>query len=202
MAWEPGTHVPWQIQKVQRCPEVVDFRALKFQKHPGSACQSSLKCGSFTINCTSLYHTTQLKKTIQRNVSLFLMPTTFISTLYYIILWVIPPSKDASHHQDDIPFLVGNPYLNLHLPLLLGRGRGTTQISTVFVHSMLAIKAWEQRSRCLDLASSAMAGTVEGQAKEITAPRRGHEILVRMELPELPSRELTCLYHHIYIISI
>ena len=149
-----------------------------------------------TVRVYTIQHNSKRRfKDIQRNVSLFLMPTTFISTLYYIILWVIPPSQDASHHQDDIPFLVGNPYLNLHLPLLLGRG--TTQISTVFVHSMLAIKAWEQRSRCLDLASSAMAGTVEGQAKEITAPRRGHEILVRMELPELPSRELTCLYHHI-----
>ena len=37
------------------------------------------------------------------------------------INWVIPlPSN--SHHQDYEPFLVGNPKLNLHLPLLLGGG--------------------------------------------------------------------------------
>ena len=68
------------------------------------------------------------------------------------------------------------------------------------IHSIPA-KAWEQRSRCLDFARSAMAGTVEGrQAEEITAPRRGHEIWVWMELPELHSRELKYLYHIIYII--
>ena len=33
-----------------------------------------------------------------------------------------PLSQDASHHQDDITFLVGNPELNLHLPQLLGGG--------------------------------------------------------------------------------
>ena len=29
----------------------------------------------------------------------------------------LPPTQDASHHQDYEPFLVGNPILNLHLPL-------------------------------------------------------------------------------------
>ena len=29
----------------------------------------------------------------------------------------LPPTQDASHHQDYEPFLVGNPNLNLHLPL-------------------------------------------------------------------------------------
>ncbi len=29
----------------------------------------------------------------------------------------LPPTQDASHHQVDITFLVGNPNLNLHLPL-------------------------------------------------------------------------------------
>ena len=29
----------------------------------------------------------------------------------------LPPTQDASHHQDYEPFLVGNPELNLHLPL-------------------------------------------------------------------------------------
>lgn len=54
MAWEPGTHVAWQIQKVQRCAEVVDFFcAVKFRKHS----DSRLKC---VYN-----HTTQLKKRIQ-----------------------------------------------------------------------------------------------------------------------------------------
>ena len=32
------------------------------------------------------------------------------------------PSQDASDHQDYEPFSVGNPELNLHLPLLLGGG--------------------------------------------------------------------------------
>ena len=35
----------------------------------------------------------------------------------------LPPIQDASHHQDYEPFLVGNPNLNLHLPLLLGGGQ-------------------------------------------------------------------------------
>ena len=34
----------------------------------------------------------------------------------------LPPTQDSSHHQDYEPFLVGNPELNLHLPLLLGGG--------------------------------------------------------------------------------
>ncbi len=34
-----------------------------------------------------------------------------------------PPSQDASHHQDDITFLVGDPEPNLHLPQLLGGGQ-------------------------------------------------------------------------------
>ncbi len=34
----------------------------------------------------------------------------------------LPPTQDASHHQDYEPFLVGNPELNLHLWLLLGGG--------------------------------------------------------------------------------
>ena len=29
----------------------------------------------------------------------------------------LPPTQDSSHHQDYEPFLVGNPNLNLHLPL-------------------------------------------------------------------------------------
>ncbi len=33
-----------------------------------------------------------------------------------------PPAQNASHHQDDITCLIGNPNLNLHLPLLRGRG--------------------------------------------------------------------------------
>ena len=34
-----------------------------------------------------------------------------------------PPAQDASHHQDDMTFLVGNPNLNLHLSLaILGGG--------------------------------------------------------------------------------
>ncbi len=43
----------------------------------------------------------------------------------YIIIWYIldvAPSQDASHHQDYEPFLVGNPNLNLHFPLLLWGG--------------------------------------------------------------------------------
>ncbi len=34
----------------------------------------------------------------------------------------LPPSQDASHHQDHETFLVGNPELNLYLPLLQGGG--------------------------------------------------------------------------------
>ena len=34
----------------------------------------------------------------------------------------LPPTQDSSHHQDYEPFLVGNPELNVHLPLLLGGG--------------------------------------------------------------------------------
>ena len=33
-----------------------------------------------------------------------------------------PPSQDSSHHQDYEPFLVGNPNLNLHLPLASWEG--------------------------------------------------------------------------------
>ena len=33
----------------------------------------------------------------------------------------LPPTHDSSHHQDYI-FRIGNPELNLHLPLLLGGG--------------------------------------------------------------------------------
>ena len=32
------------------------------------------------------------------------------------------PAQDSSDHQDYEPFLVGNPTINLYLPLLLGRG--------------------------------------------------------------------------------
>ena len=34
----------------------------------------------------------------------------------------LTPTQDASHHQEGITVLVGNPQLNLHLPLLLCRG--------------------------------------------------------------------------------
>ena len=58
----------------------------------------------------------------------------------WVCFGVWPPALDARHHQDCFrgvsyvfsrgipinqdyePFLVGNPNLNLHLPLLLGRG--------------------------------------------------------------------------------
>ena len=36
------------------------------------------------------------------------------------ILWSYLPTQDASHHQDDITFFIGNPELNLYMPLLLG----------------------------------------------------------------------------------
>ena len=45
------------------------------------------------------------------------------------IIWVAPPPS-KSHHQDDIIFLVGNPNLNLHLPLLLGGGTTLAQQSS------------------------------------------------------------------------
>ncbi len=41
------------------------------------------------------------------------------------IRWVASPSQDASQHQDCYIFRIGDPELNLHLPLLLGGG--TTQ---------------------------------------------------------------------------
>ena len=31
-----------------------------------------------------------------------------------------PPAQDSSHHQDCYVFRIGDPELNLHLPLLLG----------------------------------------------------------------------------------
>ena len=34
----------------------------------------------------------------------------------------VAPSQDSSDHQDDITFLIGNPNLILHLPLLLWGG--------------------------------------------------------------------------------
>ena len=43
-----------------------------------------------------------------------------------MVLWLqlynldLPPTQDASHHQDYEPFSVGDPDLNLHFPLLLG----------------------------------------------------------------------------------
>ncbi len=37
--------------------------------------------------------------------------------MYTLYLNGLPPTQDASHHQDYEPFLVGNPNLNLHLPL-------------------------------------------------------------------------------------
>ena len=41
---------------------------------------------------------------------------------------VMAPSQDASDHQDDITFLVGNPY-EPYLPQGLGRGHTQTIIS-------------------------------------------------------------------------
>ena len=38
-----------------------------------------------------------------------------------IIYWVVPPPSN-SHHQDYYIFRIGNPNLNLHLPLLLRGG--------------------------------------------------------------------------------
>ena len=39
----------------------------------------------------------------------------------------VAPSQDASDHQDSYMFRIGNPNLNLHLPLILGGGH--TQMS-------------------------------------------------------------------------
>ena len=43
-----------------------------------------------------------------------------LKDLLYIL--ELPPTQDASDHQDYEPFLIGNPELNLHLWLLLGGG--------------------------------------------------------------------------------
>ena len=40
----------------------------------------------------------------------------------------VAPSQHSSDHQDDITFLIGDPDLNLHLPLLLGGGH-TQQVT-------------------------------------------------------------------------
>ncbi len=39
-------------------------------------------------------------------------------SIYIYILWIWPPHSN-SDHQDYEPFLVGDPNLNFHLPLLL-----------------------------------------------------------------------------------
>ena len=45
----------------------------------------------------------------------------------------IPPSTSNSHHQDYEPFLVGNPKLNLYLPLLLGVPNNTCFFSIEYL---------------------------------------------------------------------
>ena len=49
-----------------------------------------------------------------RNLVVEMIPTWHISI-------GLPPTQDASHHQDDITFLIGNPY-KPSFPLLLGGG--------------------------------------------------------------------------------
>ena len=45
-----------------------------------------------------------------------------LSKKLYLIHWIYPPTQDASHHQDDITSLAGNPY-EIDFQLLLGGGR-------------------------------------------------------------------------------
>ena len=55
--------------------------------------------------------------------------------------WMWPPSQDASHHQDYEPFLVGNPNLNLHFPLLLWGGH-TQGLPVVFCSAPAVWTTW------------------------------------------------------------
>ena len=52
------------------------------------------------------------------------------------ISWGATPRPGCNrHHQDDITFVVRNPDLNLHLPLLLGGG--TTQNISVILPNLV-----------------------------------------------------------------
>ena len=57
---------------------------------------------------------------------------SFFTTYIYIHIYALgcPTAQDASHHQEKIIFLAGDPELNFHLPLLLGGG--TTQYLLLF----------------------------------------------------------------------
>ena len=55
------------------------------------------------------------------------LDVAMFSTKKYIIYWVVPPPSN-SDHQDYYIFRLGDPNLNLHLPLLLGGGQSKLYI--------------------------------------------------------------------------
>ncbi len=59
--------------------------------------------------------------------------------LFLCIVWLWPPSQDASDHQEYDIFRLGDPELNLHFPLLLGGGH--PQCIVVIRHEILNISS-------------------------------------------------------------
>ena len=59
-----------------------------------------------------------------------------------------PRKQDSSDHQDDIPFLVGDPYLNLHLQLASCEGATSNlyQILRFQTPQTNAALIWDQKS--------------------------------------------------------
>ena len=42
--------------------------------------------------------------------------------IFMVLFWVVPPSQDASHHQDYDIFLIGNPNRSTFISAITGRG--------------------------------------------------------------------------------